>query len=219
MEDKFFLDPLENEKIYLEEQMYHEYIQKLPGKGEYQFANGRVEFLPKLPLIVGCCYDIEIKYFPEVQELKIGTKIAFSIPRTWTPPQSHDVLDLGFVSAGRSNEASCKLGITHNENLQWWITVEIADNTEPKEGFVGITYNNVVVQRFPQHWFGNWRSAMRTVIYSPAKKDYLSVRAARTEKPKIRRLPDEPGRLDDDRAPGTLFRFECDGSPGCRDLL
>ena len=194
MADRFFFDPLEGEKEYSAEHTPYEHIRMLPRGKEYLYAEGRVEFTPKQSLIVGGCYDIRIRYFPEKQELPVGTRVSFSIPRTWTQPQSEDEWQGGFVLGRRSNGGACKLHITHNHDVQWWINLEIAEKEEPPEGWVGIDYSNATIQRFPQEWFWNWRSAMQTAVFSQATKEYTFVRAERTEKPTI--IPAPPARFN-----------------------
>ena len=188
-EDKFFLDPLEDERRYPEEPIYNDYIRMMPLGTKYLFAGGRTEFLPDHPLIVGCCYDIIFKYLPEEQDLPQGTRVAFSIPRTWSQPQTENESGPGFVSVCRLSGGPVSLSLTQNENLQWWIVVELTDSAEIREGGVCVNYSHVTIQRFPQSWFGNWRSAMRTIVDLTGKGGVAVVPAERTQKPVIIAAP------------------------------
>ena len=188
MTDRFFLDPLEGEISYPEEPIFGRYIAQLPsGKIKLRFAPGRTELAPAGPLIVGCCYDLTLTYYPEEQELSPGTVLAFEIPRTWTQPHD-DVLSPGFVRAERSGGA-CELEFSHNGNLQWWIKARVIDSSEPSDGFVRILYHDVTIQRFPQHTWDNWRSVFRTVIDPAGEGEYAVVPAAKTAKPVIQAAP------------------------------
>ncbi|MDY6914329.1 MAG: DUF3604 domain-containing protein [Planctomycetota bacterium] len=188
MKKRLFLDPREGEVPYPQEPIYTEFLVELPSVKEYRFAGGRTEFEPSRPLIVGCCYDVTFKYFPEEVNLPAGTRVAFSIPKPWTQPKT-DVSKPGFVSAERATGDPCKVSLSHNNNLQWWVIVEIVDTDEPQDGWVRIRCQRMSVQRFPQNWFGNWRSAMRTVVDMSGKGRYACVPANRTTKPEIIAAP------------------------------
>jgi predicted metal-dependent phosphoesterase TrpH len=188
MKSAFFLDPLEGEKKYPDEAIYEEYLGKLPsGATDYRFAHGRTEMNPTHPLVVGCCYTFQFTYFPIEKSLPAGTIVAFSIPRTWSQPQI-DSHGPGFVVAERSNSV-CKVSLSQNENLQWWIKAHLDGVGEPANGWVRIHYSEVTIQRFPQDWFGNWRSAMRTVIDLGGEGVYSCVPAKNTVKPVIIAAP------------------------------
>ncbi len=154
---------------------------------EYRLAPGRTEMNPTHPLIVGCSYSFQFTYFPIEQVLPVNTVAGFSIPRTWSQPQIN-AQGPGFVRAERSGGA-CKVSLSQNENLQWWIKIHIKDTEEPADGWIRIRYEDVTIQRFPQDWFGNWRSAMRTVIDLGGKGDYACVPARDTAKPVIIAAP------------------------------
>lgn len=188
MTDRFFLDPLEGEIEYPEEDIYHKYLGQLQfGKATYRFAPGRTEMTPPSPLIVGCCYDITLTYFPEEQELPPGTMVAFDIPRTWTQPHAN-APGPGFVTAERS-DGPCELEFSNNENLEWWIKVRVTESAESASGFVRVTYHQVTIQRFPQDKWINWRSVFRTVVDVEGKGEYAVVPAAKTAKPVIQAAP------------------------------
>lgn len=188
-EQGFFLDPLEGEKAFPNEPLFVECLARLPrGVGEYRFAPGRTEMTPDGPLVVGGCYDFAFTYFPEDEELPAGTTVAFSIPRTWTQPQT-DGAGPGFVSVKRSTGGACNVRLTHNGNMTWWILVELAGEAEPPKGFVRVEYRQAAVQRFPQDWFGNYRNSMRTAVDREGTGQYAFVRAERTAKPAIRSAP------------------------------
>ena len=176
------------EKKYPDEPIYSDYLGKLPSAAvEYRLAPGRTEMDPTHPLIVGCCYSFQFTYFPVDQPLPAGTVVAFSIPRTWSQPQVN-VPGPGFIRAERSCGA-CNISLTQNENLQWWIKLHIEGTGEPVDGWVRMHYAEVTIQRFPQDWFGNWRSAMRTVIDMGGKGVYACVPAKNTIKPVIIAAP------------------------------
>jgi len=187
--DSFTLDPLEGERTYPEEPIYAEYLHRLAlGGAEYRFAGGRTEMEPAHRLVVGCSYDVRFTYFPEDADLAEGTVVAFSIPRTWTQPHCDDPSSPGYVSAERSGGA-VEVALSQNENLQWWIKARVHGGPEPTAGWVRVTYGAVAVQRFPQSWFGNWRSAMRCVVDQGGAGEYACVPAARTAKPTIVAAP------------------------------
>jgi len=79
--------------------------------------------------------------------------------------------------------------LTHNENVSWWIRAEVSDEPVPADGWVRIQYERATIQRFPQAWWGNWRSAMRTAVDLEGDGDFGFVAAARTQKPVIRAGP------------------------------
>lgn len=195
MTDRFFLDPLEGEVVVPEEDIYHKYLGRLPFTGEpYRFAPGRTEMTAadsstssECPLVVGCCYDFTVTYFPEEQILPPGTVVAFSIPRTWSQPRT-DAPGPGFVSVQRSG-GPCEASITNNGNLQWWIRVRLDESIEPGDGFVRVRYDQVTIQRFPQDKWVNWRSVMQTIIDLEGKGEYAAVPAAKTVKPVIQAAP------------------------------
>ena len=188
-EQTFYLDPLEGERPFPNEPLFGECLARLPrGIGEYRFAPGRTELTPGGPLVVGCSYDFTFTYFPEDQDLPPGTVVAFSVPRTWTQPRT-DAPGPGFVSAERSKGGACDVRLTHNGNMTWWILVEIGGEAEPADGFVRVEYRQVAVQRFPQHWFGNYRNSMRTAVDREGTGQYAFVKAERTAKPVIRPAP------------------------------
>lgn len=181
--ERFYLDPLYTEKKYPEETAFTDYIGKLPMGEKMSFANGHTELYPCESLIVGCCYDFKIKYYPDDKELKAGTQIKFSIPRTWTQPQ-RDNLGPGYISARRKGEKSIRTWFTQNENLQWWICTELVDESESADGFIEVEFKQVTIQRFPQNAFNNWRNSFRTVIYSESE-GYTVVPSSQTSKPVI----------------------------------
>jgi uncharacterized protein DUF3604 len=189
MSERFFLDPLEGEKEYPEEPIYNYYIGLLPqGAIEYEIDPGRTEFSPKDNLIVGSRYDFTIKYFPGNKVIPANSVIAFSIPRTWTQPHEESQKP-GYVTAEISNKGKVSLEFSHNNNLQWWIKINIGDLPMIEGNFVTVKYSEVKIQRFPQNWFGNWRSAMRTVVDYEGEGEFSCVSEEKTEKPTIIAAP------------------------------
>jgi hypothetical protein len=111
-EDTFRLNPMEQIGRYPDEPIFTRYLSKLPdGTAEFRVAPGRTEFSPTGPLIVGCRYDISITYFPEETPLPGGTRVAFSIPPTWTQPRPANGLP-GSASAACSGGGRCGVELT-----------------------------------------------------------------------------------------------------------
>ena len=185
----FFLDPLEGERPLPSEPLFGRCLGPLPaGRGEYRFAPGRTELAPAHPLVVGGCYNVTWTYFPEERALPVGAVVAFSIPRSWTQPQT-DGAGAGFVSVSRSGGDKVKVRLTHNANISWWVVVTVIDKPEPADGWIRADVEQISVQRFPQKWFGNWRNSMRTAVDTAGNGRYAFVRASRTGKPVIRSAP------------------------------
>ncbi|HUT11648.1 MAG TPA: DUF3604 domain-containing protein [Thermoguttaceae bacterium] len=186
----FFLDPLEGERPLADEPLFGRCLAPLArGVGEYRFAAGRTELAPAHPLVAGCCYDFTWTYFPEEQELPTGAVVAFSIPRTWTQPRTDSPAAAGFVSISRSGGGPCRVQLTHNGNMTWWVVVTVVEKPEPADGWIRVDYGRASIQRFPQNWFGNWRNSMRTAVDTAGNGEYAFVRAAKTNKPVIRSAP------------------------------
>jgi hypothetical protein len=187
--ENFRLDPLEGRSRRPDEPAFTRYLGKLPdGQFEFRMATGRTEFLPAGPLVVGCCYDIAIAYFPEEAPLPPGTRVAFSIPQTWTQPCAEPERP-GAVRVERSRGGLCSLELTESRNLGWWIVARVEESAEPPEGWIRIHYSAVSIQRFPQDRYINWRANFQVVVNTTGQNDYAVVRAARTQKPVIRAAP------------------------------
>ena len=88
-------------------------------------------------MIVGCCYDFALTYFPVEQALPPGAVVAFSIPRTWTQPQA-EAPGPGFVLAERSTGGGSEIHLSHNGNMTWWIKVRLTETAEPGDGWIRV---------------------------------------------------------------------------------
>jgi hypothetical protein len=188
MSEPYNLDPLEGERSLPEERIFTGIIARLPFGEEYRLAPGRTELQPGHALTAGGCYDFAWTYFPETVALEPGAVVAFSIPRSWTQPRKEDP-GPGSVRAETSDGSRVRITLTQNENVSWWIRAEVADEPVPKDGWVRVHCERVVIQRFPQDWWGNWRSAMRTGVDLGGDDAFAFVPADRTEKPVIRTAP------------------------------
>lgn len=188
MNGRFYLDPLEGEREYPSEPIYANFIDSLTSGGEYRLAAGHTELQPAHPLTVGCRYDFSLTYFPDDEPLAAGAVVAFSIPRTWTQPQV-EAPGPGFVSVEASHGTARVARLTTNTNLQWWIVIEAGEGGVPAGGRLRAHYRNVTIQRFPQEWWGNWRSGFRTAVDSKGAGQYAFVPAVRTAKPVVEAAP------------------------------
>lgn len=187
-ETEFYLDPLEGIRPYPNDRVF-DCIWNLLFGAELRFAPGCTDFEPKHPLVVGNTYSFRITYYPEEIKLPPGAIIRFSIPQTWTQPQMEDSDLPGFVKVRRQTGSPSRVWFTQNENLQWWICVQVLDEEEPESGFVEVQYSNVEIQRFPQNQFINWRNSMRTIIQLAQDPEYAIVSAEKTCKPVIVSAP------------------------------
>jgi len=182
------LDPLEGETEYPEEEAFTRCIIKCLDKKRLSFAPGHTELKPEGPLVAGGIYNLCFFYWPDEIQLNKGCKIKFSIPRTWTQPHTEKGLP-GCVQASTSSDAAIELFFSHNENLQWWITVKVIKGVIPQNGFIKIDYKAVTIQRFPQNTWNNFRNSLRVILDLHGDKNYSIVPAVKTQKPIIVAAP------------------------------
>lgn len=190
MDKRFYFDPLYGEKQYEDDNVMNYFYSLVTDNKELAFAKGRTEFSPNCDLIAGNCYNINIKYIDEDMHLMENSTIIFSIPRTWTQPQNDNKKEYGFIHAIDEDDNELPIRLTHNGNLQWWVSVT---NIKDKNKVVKLIYDNVTIQRFPQSEFNNWRNALRVILDYRNDKDYCVVKAENTQKPTIMSAP--PARL------------------------
>ncbi|WP_105615444.1 DUF3604 domain-containing protein [Vallitalea okinawensis] len=184
--DKFYFDPIYGEKKLEEEEAYSNFIAKLPEGRGLKFTTGYTRFVPNQPLIVGHTYDIALTYYDTDQLLEDNSTVKFSIPRTWTQPQTEDENSPGFVKVLDKEGHELESYMTHNRNLQWWINVK---NTSSDNDVIKVHYKDVTIQRFPQREYTNWRSSMRVIIDYKSDGDYKVVHSKATQKPIINAAP------------------------------
>ena len=184
----FYLDPFEGMRELPNEPAFQDYIAAMGFGEELRFAPGRTTLSPGYILTVGCRYDVRLRYYPEEGDLDPGMVVKFSIPMSWSEPQTDEQKGAGFVQSRSSEGGRSEISLSHNGNMTWWINVALADGL-CGSGYIEVAYRNVDIQRFPQIEFNNLRNSFRTILYSPDAKEYSVVPASRTAKPRVQAAP------------------------------
>jgi len=143
---------------------------------DVRFATGRARIRPSSEIRVGSRQDFVIKFTVGEGGIEAGGSVKFALPRTWSQPQMDDQDDPGYVE-GHCPAGQMEVGLSQWEPIEWYVTAKVHVRLEPGD-VIRLEYRNVVVQKFPQTDWVNWRNHLEVFVaktpggpYRPMEKE------------------------------------------------
>lgn len=145
------------------------------SKHDIRYAQGKAHITPSAGLVVGSRINFQIIYQAEYTGITRDGSVKFAFPRTWSPPQLHNRNKEGFVIVLNPLEDETELRVTQWRHIEWYITAILRRSLRGGE-CIRIEYRNVIIQRFPQKTWDNWRSHLEVFVDQQATGDYHPLR-------------------------------------------
>ncbi len=140
------------------------------GPEDVRYATGKATIRPSREIRVGSTEDFVMKFVVGEGGIEAGGSVKFALPRTWSQPQMDDPDDPGYVE-GYCGAGPMEVRLSQWEPIEWYVTAQVHSRLEQGDA-IRIEYRNVMVQKFPQTEWDNWRNHLEVFVSKTAGGPY-----------------------------------------------